>query len=150
LKTSLLQPAFAGFFRRALLGTGLESVKRMPPPLGGGEAHSGSPWPIDSPCYTTVAGEFQLSDSAYGTFDQGGNVLEWSDTLANPSHDALRGGSFYGDSGHLLASFRDYGYLWIEDGAIGFRVASVPEPGSLAMLAGIALTALLCWWRKQA
>ena len=27
---------------------------------------------------------------------------------------------------------------------------SVPEPGSLAMLAGIALTALLYWWRKPA
>jgi hypothetical protein len=36
------------------------------------------------------------------------------------------------------------------DDGFGFRVASVPEPGGLAMLAGVALTALFCWWRKRA
>ena len=29
-------------------------------------------------------------------------------------------------------------------------VTTVPKPGSLAMLLEIALTALLCWWRKRA
>jgi formylglycine-generating enzyme required for sulfatase activity len=34
-------------------------------------------YPIDSgKYYTTVAGEFQNSDSPYGTFDQGGNISE--------------------------------------------------------------------------
>jgi hypothetical protein len=32
---------------------------------------------------------------------------------------------------------------------IGFRVTSVSEPGSLIMLAGIALAALLYWRRKR-
>jgi hypothetical protein len=35
-------------------------------------------------------------------------------------------------------------------GAVAAASTAVPEPGSLAMLAGIALTALLCWWRKRA
>jgi hypothetical protein len=39
------------------------------------------PIPIDSPYYTTVAGEFQNSDSPYGTFDQGGNVWEWNEAV---------------------------------------------------------------------
>ena len=37
-----------------------------------------------------------------------------------------------------------------ESDSTGFRVASVPEPGSIIMLAGIAVTALLYWWRKRA
>ena len=31
--------------------------------------------------YTTVVGEFQNSDSPYGTFDQGGNVWEWNEAV---------------------------------------------------------------------
>jgi formylglycine-generating enzyme required for sulfatase activity len=27
-----------------------------------------------------VVGEFELSDSPYGTFDMGGNVFEWNET----------------------------------------------------------------------
>jgi hypothetical protein len=43
------------------------------------------------------------------------------------------------------------GYLSVDsiDGDLG-PTEFVPEPGSLAMLAGIALTALLYWWRKRA
>ena len=37
-----------------------------------------------------------------------------------------------------------------EDVNLGIRVASIPEPRSLAMLLGIALMALLYWWRKRA
>ena len=33
---------------------------------------------------------------------------------------------------------------------IGFRVASVPEPGSLVMTAMIAVSGLLYYWRKHA
>ena len=40
------------------------------------------PYPIDSPYYTTVVGEFQNSASPYGTFDQGGNVWEWNEAVS--------------------------------------------------------------------
>ena len=106
--------------------------------------------------YTTKVGEFELSDSPYGTFDQGGNLWEWNDTVVSQSTDwssrGVRGGSFFWcPSGSLHAS--DHVDIYApshEEVGIGFRVASVPEPGSLAMLAGIALTALLYWWRKRA
>jgi formylglycine-generating enzyme required for sulfatase activity len=90
---------------------------------------------IGSPYYLTVAGEFELSDSPYGTFDQGGNVFEWNEAL-NTDYRGLRGGWFtYDFFDSLLASY-SYGYLAsLEDGAVGFRVArsAVPEPNSLVI-----------------
>ncbi len=37
---------------------------------------------LGPPYYRTEVGEYQLSDSPYGTFDQGGNVWEWNETMA--------------------------------------------------------------------
>ena len=42
---------------------------------GNNANYYGSGFPIDSGKYTTIAGEFQNSDSPYGTFDQGGERL---------------------------------------------------------------------------
>jgi formylglycine-generating enzyme required for sulfatase activity len=104
---------------------------------------------IGSPYYRTEVGAFANSGSPYGTFDQGGNLWEWNETNVF-GYRGLRGGSFGDSSYALLASYRYDYYPSDEHGYIGFRVASVPEPGILAMLAGIALTALLYWWRKRA
>src|SRR5262249_38396376 len=41
----------------------------------------------------TVIGDFELSDSPYGTFDQGSNVAEWTETRVNAASLVLRGGS---------------------------------------------------------
>jgi formylglycine-generating enzyme required for sulfatase activity len=120
-------------------------------PLPGNNANiNGSPSPISAGKHTTVVGEFQNSASPYGTFDQGGNVEEWNETITG-SYRAVRGGAFDRESNRLLASGRaPYAYPLQEWSDVGFRVVSaVPEPGSLAMLAGIALTALLYWWRKH-
>ena len=109
-------------------------------------------YPIDSGKYTTVVGEFQNSASPYGTFDQGGNVWEWNESIPYSSCRGLRGGSFGdSDSDVLLASGRHYVDDPTDAGySIGFRVASVPEPGSLIMTAMIAVTGLLYYRRKHA
>lgn len=100
-------------------------------------------YPIDSGKYTTVVGEFQNSDSPYGTFDQGGNVWEWNEALiATPGNRALRGTSFYesygyvGYAGYMSALFRDaFNPPSFEYYGIGFRVSEVPEPATVVMLA---------------
>jgi len=88
------------------------------------------------------------SDSAYGTFDQGGNAWEWNeaDIYGDGTYRGLRGG-YFGSAemplppwGHLRASFRGNGdpatgqYSY----GTGFRIAGVPEPTTLAfsILAG--------------
>jgi len=90
---------------------------------------------IGSPYYRTEAGEFELSDSPYGTFDQGGNVFEWNEAIIYGSYRGLRGGSFINIDYYLHASYRNYTNPTLEDGLIGFRVSEVPEPATMAILA---------------
>jgi formylglycine-generating enzyme len=84
----------------------------------------------------TGAGAYTGSASPYGTFDQGGNVWEWSEAIIG-SDRGIRGGSFAYFSDGLAASTRwggpvDYSY------EVGFRVASIPEPGTgLTVIAGL-------------
>ena len=73
-----------------------------------------------------------------GTFDMMGNVWEWNETKL-VSGRGIRGGSYLNGFGTLRSSSRSYedpnnGYY-----CIGFRVASVPEPASLAVLSAGAL-----------
>ena len=107
-------------------------------------------YPIDSCKNTTLAGEFQNSDSPYGTFDQGGNVWEWNEANIDSSSRGLRGGGWANDYPSLLASsFRNYGSPSIECGDIGFRVASVPEPSSIVLLVCGAIAGLIGWKRRK-
>jgi formylglycine-generating enzyme required for sulfatase activity len=104
--------------------------------------------PIDSGKYTTLAGEFQNSDSPYGTFDQGGNVYEWNETIDSGSYRGLRGGAFdrYGVFSLSAAWRYDYHFdsveLTDESFFLGFRVSEVPEPATLSLLAVGGLLAL--------
>jgi formylglycine-generating enzyme len=116
---------------------------------GNNANYYGTPYPIvpGTPGkYTTVVGEFQNSDSPYGTFDQGGNVWEWNEAILPSYYRGMRDGSSFYLSGTLLASYRYVSYNPLpESSNVGFRVASkavVPEPGSLllwGMLAGVGL-----------
>ncbi|MBN1491512.1 MAG: SUMF1/EgtB/PvdO family nonheme iron enzyme [Phycisphaerae bacterium] len=102
---------------------------------GNNANYYGTPFPIDSPYYTTIVGEFQNSDSPYGTFDQCGNMWEWNEAVIG-LYRGVRGGSFLLNSGNYLhASNRNYNYPTIEYYNFGFRVSEVPEPGTLALLA---------------
>ena len=101
---------------------------------------------IGSPYWCTEVGEFENSDSPYGTFDQGGNVWEWNESVvyegSNWSCRGLRGGSFFSGDSYLRASFRYYySNPPYGDDDIGFRVSEVPEPGTIVMLslAGVGI-----------
>jgi len=93
-----------------------------------------SGYTIGIPPWRTEVGEFENSDSPYGTFDQGGNVVEWNEAILYGSR-GMRGGSFLSNVNGLRASGRNYDYPTIETGHIGFRVSQVPEPGTIVMLA---------------
>jgi len=95
---------------------------------------------IGAPYYRTAVGEFENSESPYGTFDQGGNVLEWNEGVVYEgngySYRGLRGGSFESDDDYLLASVRDFNRIpTYELYSNGFRVSEVPEPTSIMLLA---------------
>lgn len=105
----------------------------------------GADWNGQHGNVTTVGSEGPLSTSYYGTYDQGGNVLEWNETLIGTTGRGMRGGG-WGLSGiPLEAAFRfQVNPLSKDGGTFGFRVATVPEPSTivLSLLAGLALTIL--------
>lgn len=106
-----------------------------PDPGNNANFYDGS-YAIGSPYYRTEVGEFENSDSPYGTFDQGGNVWEWNEAIIGSSR-GRRGGSFYysGGAGSLHASVRSYSDPASWGDYLGFRVVEVPEPVTMLTLA---------------
>lgn len=100
-----------------------------------------SDWRLpENPQSFTDVGSFSQSASYYGTFDQGGNVAEWTDGVISTSR-VLRGG-WTGEGVDLLrADVRDIGYLFEEGTSMtGFRLATIPEPSTSAF----SILSLLC------
>jgi formylglycine-generating enzyme required for sulfatase activity len=94
----------------------------------------------------TDVGAFSLADSFYGTFDQNGNVWEWNDAVIG-SNRGIRGGSWSGNDTVMSALSRNSFFPANENAIIGFRVAIVPEPGVVGIVAlGIVM---LAWKRKR-
>lgn len=111
---------------------------RDPNDLSGNNAnYIGDPYPIQEPYYTTVVGEFRNSYSAYGTFDQGGNVSEWTDCNSfGYKNRVMRGGSFNGGIEGIKSSSRVTNNTAMRNPYAGFRVASIPEPTGLLAIGG--------------
>jgi formylglycine-generating enzyme required for sulfatase activity len=86
--------------------------------------------------FLTPVGAFAGSPGPYGTFDQGGNVWQWNET-AYGSYRGLRGGAFFNEHWSLRRDeyFSSEEPSGVSSEGTGFRVALVPEPASLAMLA---------------
>jgi hypothetical protein len=103
---------------------------------------------IGSPYFRTEVGEFELSESPYGTFDQGGNLWEWNETAIVGSTRGLRGGVLDNESDDMHASYRSGDIPSNETDAVGFRVASIPEPGNITLLLCGLVTGLI-WWRRR-
>ena len=92
--------------------------------------------------------------SPYGTMGQGGNVWEWNESAFNGTNSsssefrAIRGGYWGATEGGVRSSYRfDLGPA---DGGndLGFRVASVPEPSTYALLLMTGAGWLL-WKRRK-
>jgi formylglycine-generating enzyme required for sulfatase activity len=89
-----------------------------------------------------------LASSPYGTFDQGGNVYEWNETVGTtPAYRGFRGGSWDDSSAYLFASNYLEQNPANESEEVGFRVA--PEPSQLLIAATAALTLAAERWRRR-
>jgi formylglycine-generating enzyme required for sulfatase activity len=97
---------------------------------------SNGTYTIGSPYWRTEVGAHENSASYYGTFDQGGNVEEWTEALFNNSVRGLVGGSFVATGLNMRSIINSYGSPSYEDGDIGFRLGLVPEPSSLMAFFG--------------
>ena len=85
--------------------------------------------------YLTAVGAFADSASPYGTYDQGGDVFQWNESVYPGPGRGLRGGSFNSNGGDLQSGYNAfYASPMTEYYLIGFRVAEVPEPASLGIL----------------
>ena len=129
------------------------NVLGTPTDPGNNATYYNSGYTIDSPYYRTVVGEWENSPSPYGTFDQGGNVWEWNEAVVyentNIALRGMRGGSYnhYADS--LAAPYRYVGNPMLGGSTGGFRLASVPEPGSITLLVAGAAGLLGFAWRRR-
>jgi hypothetical protein len=94
--------------------------------------------------YLTDVGAYSNSPSAYGTFDQGGDVGQWNEAFISPpppegtltgNDRGLRGSDW--SSGITASNDRGWNDADEQDAATGFRVGSVgevPEPRTTELL----------------
>lgn len=96
----------------------------------------------------TDVGAYALSRSPYGTYDQGGNVSEWNESIVVGTHRGFRGGG-HGSSVTDLRVQNPYdGLPTVEFDFLGFRVAA-PEAGA-PLLGATALVCLALLRRRVA
>jgi formylglycine-generating enzyme required for sulfatase activity len=97
----------------------------------------------------TDVGAYTASPSGYGTFDQGGNISEWNETIPYSARRGVRGGSFGGNTTYIAAAYRGFTDPYYESYDRGFRVAMIPEPGT-GLLLMTGMLGLAAWRRRSA
>jgi formylglycine-generating enzyme required for sulfatase activity len=108
---------------------------------------------IGAPYYRTEVGAHENSASPYGTFDQGGNVQEFNETVPEWDIRGIRGGSwFWGDilgrwdrpvDMHSSDQYSDLGFRVANRRPTSHPIPVLPSPAVLAWLLASALVAAL-------
>ena len=96
---------------------------------------------------STVVSAYGAPASPFGTFDQGGNHSEFNETLRVGSFHKLRGGN-WNQAGLFSLHVRSDADITSGNAPSGFRVASIPEPGT-GLLLGLALGGLAGMRRRR-
>ena len=104
--------------------------------------------------FLTSVGTFASSPGPYGTFDQQGDVSQWTETLLNPNLPPpfppvewrTRGGTFSSTAANKNDTSGGLG----PNVAATLRIAIVPEPGGLTICVAGAVTLLLLLFRRRA
>jgi formylglycine-generating enzyme required for sulfatase activity len=94
--------------------------------------HYYSDFTIGSPYWRTEVGAHENSESFYGTFDQAGNIAEWTEAKGGTTFRWLLGGSYLDTLIHAGDAGGDSPVR--ESEFTGIRVAEIPEPTSLLIL----------------
>ena len=91
------------------------------------------PW-TDPMNYLAQVGALAGTPSPFGTFGVGGDPEQWTDAISEASTNRISGAHFWDNlfSG-LARSARYTGDPQVEINNIGFRVAGIPEPGSVTV-----------------
>jgi sulfatase modifying factor 1 len=107
-----------------------------------------SDYTVGSPYWRTEVGEHENSASPYGTFDQGGNVMEFTETVGMiPETRRMRGGSWaMARSQMSVFEIDDVMHSSDQFNDLGFRLATLAdpsEPESVPALSPAGLLALV-------
>ena len=87
---------------------------------------------LDPVRFTTPVGFFARAAGPWGTFDQAGNVFEWTDGLTPPFLRTLRGGAFDSDDAGINRAVANAALSSVSDVPdVGIRIAAVPEGGEV-------------------
>lgn len=127
------KPGGAGYWDYPTGTDDATSSDRVDPDPGNNANYA---YQIGLPDQFTEVGDFENSESPYGTFDQGGNVLEWTDTSVPVTlYCVLRGASFNDyNVENMRADHRDNASPASGYYTLGFRIAEVPEPATITLL----------------
>ena len=94
-----------------------------PPPGAGNSANSC----CDTGGMATDVGAYFRTPSYYGTYDQAGNVQEWTEEIVFVGNRRLRGGSWYYNEFYSKSTDFEFDTPDYPGEAIGFRVAGAAE-----------------------
>ena len=107
-------------------------------------------WGTDPVNLLTPVGAFAASPGPYGTYDQAGDLCQWTSTTCNGTGFCDLGSAWGSLPPGMSSANRNSLEPWWDANWVGFRVASVaavPEPGSIALLLAGAV-ALGIWKRR--
>jgi formylglycine-generating enzyme required for sulfatase activity len=111
--------------------------------------HYGNGGYTDPTNYLTPVGAFADSPGPYGTYDMGGDVWQWNEASSAGMARGTCGGYFGYYASNLAAGTVSFPDPASATRYTGFRVAGVPEPGSVTLLVAGAVAGLIFWrrWR---
>jgi len=144
-KAAYYDPSWDGYYDYPT-GTDMPPSNDLLDPDPGNNANFYQSGPtLQYPYYASEVGAFGNSAAPYNTFDQGGNVREWTEGFKSYGR-CIRGGCFYDTEVQLRSMTRGFDGPANCSESTGFRIVEVPEPSSIGL---VSIGAVLVAWRRS-